>query len=645
MDAYFAKHDIPSVISDMLFELGFHRPKDVGKFMAAYVERRFRLADASSGAEKQGKADGAAYDDDFASIEVHNPPLRNKSPVNAEDGQACAVLEEARNLGRKYRDFRPQSISKDIESAPSAVKGLGGEAEIASTTMIPWKEFRLDYDRLLVIFQSPQLWGFSERRLTFLRGLFDAHCALNTAAEDAELVAAQPQERVDTCVQLTRSLAPHRLMGLFHRKAQEDAASESGALEVAPGKTLADLTKTLGRSPLPADLSADPDLPPAKTAELAGVFSRTSNHVRGQYLAEAVRESFNVLEMTDPAAGGATYAEYRLPFHPETGAWVDLARWISEFKVVSPSVRWVIQLSQGSYSSLKERRAVLNFGELLDNAFGPVAAMTAVTDSSAEAEQLADLIEVVSGFELASVPGGSEDFKLSDLDNEPWDWTNASNPPFCYQLYHMWARIKALNHVREEAKLPPFTLRCASNTAEPLACAYLLGVNSVSRCASLAAHSPLQYLFALELDALTVSVSLASKRSLGGSGEEGAKVLSKLLRAGVAATLCTEDPTISQKVDNALCVEYCVARTTLGLTEADLAELARNSMAASGFRSVSQQGALDADAEAGDGSRETIRQRYRSLRRDAELKLIALLAQLAIGSGDLEEQKISGAFG
>eukprot|EP00438_Fugacium_kawagutii_P010537 Skav214534 [mRNA] locus=scaffold410:425821:445329:+ [translate_table: standard] len=47
VDVYFAKHDIQSVVSDILYELGYHRPEadrmlvELGPFLANYVERRF----------------------------------------------------------------------------------------------------------------------------------------------------------------------------------------------------------------------------------------------------------------------------------------------------------------------------------------------------------------------------------------------------------------------------------------------------------------------------------------------------------------------------------------------------------------------------------------------------------------------------
>lgn len=627
-DAYFAKHDIPSVVSDMLFELGFHRPKDVGKFMAAYVERRFRLTDISGVAgEKGGKGDGGAQEDDFGTIEVLNPTMR--SPQTADDRIACSLLEEARSLRKKYLDFRPQSAD-----GITNFRALG-KTELASMTCIPWKEFRVDYERLLVIFSNPRVWSFCERRLALLRGLFDAHSALNEVAETAELSTAGA-ERVDTCVQLARSLAPSRLNDFFQRKMQ-DASSDGEAAEVAPGKTLGDLVAELGgRWPGPTDLTADIDTPtPPATTDLAGVFSRTSNHIRGQFLAECARQSFKLLEETNATTGGAMYAEYRVPLYPGPGAWEDLARWMAEFSVESPRVQWVIQLPPSAYRSIMGTRSVLNFGEMLDNIFGPIVEAVNLRDAERTAEseeaQLARLLQYVSGFELPAVHGSAEEPRqLHDLERDPWDWTLLSSPPYFYQLYHIWLRLKALNSCNEDANSPIISLRCASSDAEPLACAYMLGAAGVSRCGCLGAHSPLQYLFALELDALIVSVSLSSKRSLGAGSSS--KAFSEIFRAGVTTALCTEDPTVSQQADNALDVEYALARTMLGLSQVDLAEVARNSMQTSRFRSVahdSDEGNSGPVAQA-----KTIRERYRRGRRDAELEHIATLAELATGRSD-----------
>jgi AMP deaminase len=453
-----------------------------------------------------------------------------------------------------------------------------------------------------------------------LRGLFDAHCALNEVAEEAEL-GNVGRQRVDGCIQLTRCMAPCRLDEFFRSKVQE--SSEDGeAAEVAPGKTLRELVADLGRTPGSQDLMTDPDAATQpSTVELMGIFSKTTNHMGGAFMAEIAKWTLESLEITDESSGGATYAEYRLPLIPETGACFDLARWASDFDIQSERAQWVLQLSQSAYGLLKTHRSVLNFGELLENVFGPPVAAVNARDSDASKTkegQLRGLLHATSGFELANLPSASEDFQSSDLEKNPWEWTMLTNPPFFYQLYQVWLRIKVLNMCREEASLPPFSLRCASHRAEHLACSYLLGASGTTRCSCLGTHAPLQYLFALELDALIVSVSLASKRSL--AMENGQKIFSNLFRSGVTIVLCTEDPTMSQKTDNPLDIEYALARNSVGCREADLAEIARNSMLTSGFRQFVPRGGED---------ERSIRERYRHGRRDAELRHIQNLAQLA----------------
>jgi len=392
----------------------------------------------------------------------------------------------------------------------------------------------------------------------------------------------------------------------------------------------------------------DPDLPAPGIGSLCGVFSQTANYNRGKFLAEAARMSFSLLERTSPAGGGETYAEFRLPLHAESGAWLDLERWTSEFGLRSPRVKWIIQFPQAAYEGLKERRSVLSFGELLEHAFGPPAA-AAAHDGASEAKRLVQLLRDVSGFEVAAAAGMREVLGTEE-SKDPAEWTMPSSPPFAYQFYHVWARLKALNACRASASLPPLALLGSANTAEPVACAYLLGAKSVSRCAALAAHAPLRYLFIL--DGIFAIVSVASKRSLGGAGEAGVASLAQLFRSGVPVALCSEDPAVSsQHGDDALAAEYALARHALALSPADLAELSRNSVAASSFASslrlqgteepvagqtsAKASGGMQENSEGGENetagnAKRTVRERYRSGRREAEGALVARLAPRAV---------------
>jgi len=138
------------------------------------------------------------------------------------------------------------------------------------------------------------------------------------------------------------------------------------------------------------------------------------------------------------------------------------------------------------------------------------------------------------------------------------------------------------------------------------------------------------------LDEVVASVSLVSRRSLGGAGCEAAmRALGQLLRAGVNVSLCTEDPTMSQQCDHALGLEYSMAQSMLGLSRSDLAEIARFSSNLAKVNPAAMPPAAEAGGESakgGDASGtkgQTIRERYRSGRRQAELALISRLAPMA----------------
>jgi len=405
---------------------------------------------------------------------------------------------------------------------------------------------------------------------------------------------------------------------------QEKVGEGVGGAEVAPGCTVADLVGRLGRPPAPADVAADADAPTPHAGTLSGVFSRTSNFNRGQLLAESVRASFSLLEQTSAESGGETFAEYRLPLLADSGAWDDLTRWMSEFGVGSPRVRWVIQLPLTAYAEMKERRSVLSFRELLDNAFAPPAAAAIAGEADAEASQLQRLLKAVCGVEVAAAAGFGEELTAED-NKEPQDWISPSSPSFPYQTYYVWTRLKALNACRAKARLPAWPLVAAANTAEPLACAYMLGAKGASRCGALAAHAPLRYLFLL--DEVYAAVSLASKRSLGGAGgDAAARAISQLFKAGVPVMLCTEDPAVSHQGDDPLGAEYAIARHAAGFAPADLAELGRNSRAAADWGAG--RGSL-AEEGAGEKTGRSVRERYRRSRREAEIALVGRLAPRA----------------
>lgn len=596
VDAYFAQHDVQKIMSDLLFELGSQRPRDVRRFIAGYVERHFCLLEV-----REEQCDGSRP---FHEVEVRHAA---SSLASREDALACGLLQEARALRRKYRDFCPQRSSAGREP-----KGTPRQRASQQHSVISCPEFRLDYERLLLILSTPDVWAFCERRLKMLRGLFDVHKALNGAAEDEEAASAPlPLQRADNCRQLARALPAAKLMDLIHEK----AAAGDGK-EVVQGKTLRELLDELGRPPMPEDVTVDADTLVSKVGELRAVFSK-----RGPLLAEAAKASLKVMESIDAATRGtSTWAEYRLPLLPESGSWNDLGSWVADFGVAGDRLRWVVQLPQAAYDELKDRRSVLNFGELLDNLFGPLAA--AAASGPAEAEEvkslaeLACLLNVVSAFELCSLSGHSPETISSEADVAPRDWANFGSPPFPYQLYHVWARLKLLNQARgpQGGGAAALQLRVAANTLEPMACGYLLGASGFSRCGALAKHAPLQYLAAL--DGVFACVSLASRRSLGGSGAEGASALSELFKAGVFTTLCTEDPLVSQECADALGAEYSLARSLLGLSQADVQELAKHSMALA--HGAGEPAALCPEAM-------SIRERFRDGRRKAEDSFIRSL--------------------
>eukprot|EP00913_Durusdinium_trenchii_P018756 g17626.t1 len=588
VDAYFAKHDIQSVVSDILYELGYHRPESLGPFLANYVERRFgegptKRRTTSSMCSAPGGCDAVLVES------------KGKHPTTEDAWSGLWV--ELRRLRKKYHTFSAQL-------APENGRGT------ASFSAIAWKEFEIDYQRLLQLLGSSILWSFCRRRLAASRGLFEAHRALNEEQEEQD-TAGHGFVRVDNCLQLARALPPGRLMDIFQSKLSDsDKDSEDlGKIAVledhavrcwqqmnlhAPivillvvlgcgifGTGMFELSLFLssqsgqegilkslveGHGPFgPEEITADADEPAPGMQTLKGLFSGgearrglgedsertrglpgTANQVHGSYLREIAAAAVRRLERSSAAGGGATWAELRLPLHAEGDAWVDLARWSTDLPSSSRTA-WVVQLPVTSYAALKGRRAILDYGELLDNAFGPLVKL-AMEEPHGEAwARLKELLSRVVGFEVSACLAVTE--PLNGEGREPSEWAEAHSPPLAYQLYHVWARLKGLNCARSRTNQKALELRAAASSPDALACAYMLGASVVSGCGTLSSHAPLQYLFML--DRIGVAVSQCSKRSLASAGE-ASTALQKLFMNGLRVALCTEDPAVSHWSDDPL---------------------------------------------------------------------------------------------
>ncbi|CAJ1366168.1 unnamed protein product, partial [Effrenium voratum] len=76
----------------------------------------------------------------------------------------------------------------------------------------------------------------------------------------------------------------------------------------------------------------------------------------------------------------------------------------------------------------------------------------------AQGAKLSELLERVVGFEVSC----QSVTDLNGEDGEPQAWTEPRSPPFAYQLYHVWARLKGLNCARANAKQQELQLRAAA---------------------------------------------------------------------------------------------------------------------------------------------------------------------------------------
>jgi AMP deaminase len=110
---------------------------------------------------------------------------------------------------------------------------------------------------------------------------------------------------------------------------------------------------------------------PIGESRLREIFLKTDNFIKGRYLAELTKEVIHDLE-----ASKYQMVEWRLSIYGRSrDEWDKLAKWVVENKLVSHNVRWLIQVPR-LYNLYKKSEQVENFGDIVENIFGPLFEVT-----------------------------------------------------------------------------------------------------------------------------------------------------------------------------------------------------------------------------------------------------------------------------
>ncbi|ORX92910.1 AMP deaminase [Basidiobolus meristosporus CBS 931.73] len=311
---------------------------------------------------------------------------------------------------------------------------------------------------------------------------------------------------------------------------------------------------------------------PIGESRLREIFLNTDNKIRGSYLAELTREVIGDLESSK-----YQLAEYRLSIYGRSAEeWDNLARWVVDNKLVSPNVRWLIQVPR-LYNVYKSTNTVANFEQLIQNIFQPLFEVT--MDPSSHPE-LHVFLQRVVGFDSVDDESKAER-RIHRKFPFARAWNTALNPPYTYYLYYMFANIASLNHWRKDRGFNVFVLRPHSGEAgdtDHLTSAFLTSW-SISHGILLRKVPALQYLYFLQQ--IGISMSPLSNNALFLNYERNP--FPAFFRRGLNLSLATDDPLQFHFTKEPLIEEYSIAAQIWKLSNVDMCELARNSVLQSGF--------------------------------------------------------------
>lgn len=312
---------------------------------------------------------------------------------------------------------------------------------------------------------------------------------------------------------------------------------------------------------------------PLGVSELRSLFLKTDNFMGGRYFAELIKKTFQRQQER-----GGVYSEFRLSIYGRRrDEWRNLAVWWSSHGMSHRTNRWIVQVPR-IYDIYKKEGSIASFAELLENIFAP---LWEVTLRPASDSILAAFLQQVSGFDSVDNESGNE-ADPTQIRVLPEQWTSAENPPFSYWMYHMWANICSLNHLRVAKQLLPFSFRphCGeSGDPDHLVDAFLLA-DGIGHGIQLRKRSALQYLF--YMTQIGLGMTPLSNNALFCRYHENP--FPQFFSRGLLVALSTDGPLQFHHTDDPLTEEYAMAMKFWNFSTVDACEIASHSVRMSSFQ-------------------------------------------------------------
>ncbi|XP_075257307.1 AMP deaminase 2-like isoform X3 [Convolutriloba macropyga] len=514
-------------------------------------------------------------------------------PVAGKPGVVAKMVDGVFHLFSKITHASQRDLPNGAETSTQK-SSLSVEDDVELDYPYPDRDtFVKDLNELLAITAHGPTRSYCYQRLAFLESKYKMHCLLNEVKE----LAAQRKvphrdfynvRKVDTHIHAAGSMNQKHLLRFMKKKLRKYPHDIVGIEKEGP-VTLEEVFKKMNLTSYHLsvdllDVHADRNTfhrfdkfnakyNPIGESKLREIFIKTNNYMNGQYFAEILKEVISDLEDSK-----YQYAEPRISIYgTDIKEWELLAKFALSNNVFSPHIKWLIQLPR-VYDIFRSKKLVKNFGELIYNTFAPLFEATLCPEKHPELYQF--LLHVI-GFDSVDDESKNDAIRFCSTNPTPENWTSDINPAYSYYIYYIWSNMVVLNALRQELGLNTFVLRPHSGEAggiAHLAVAFMAAEN-ISHGLLLRKSPVLQYLY--YLCQVGIAMSPLSNNSLFLNYHKNP--LPEYHARGLNVSLSTDDPLQFHFTREPLMEEYSIAAQVWKLSTCDMCELARNSVAMSGF--------------------------------------------------------------
>jgi AMP deaminase len=550
--------------------------------------------------EKERPANSASNN---AVSSMSNSLCTTESWDNADPHAPTSPTKKRRKAGQAIgQDFEfvecqiPKASDMTFELDQGSVYQVFDSSTVTGLTSVvhvpTLRDFYMDLEAIHDISSDGPAKSFAFRRLQYLEGRYNLYTLLNEYEEVAETKKVPHRDfynvrKVDTHVHHSACMNQKHLLRFIKSKMKK-CPDEIVLFRDDKKLTLREVFESINLTAY--DLSIDTldmhahtdsfhrfdkfnlKYNPIGQSRLRDIFLKTDNFIKGRYLADITREVIADLESSK-----YQMVEWRISIYGRSlQEWDKLAAWVLDNKLLSPNVRWLIQVPR-LYDMYKSSKMMENFESVVKNVFQP---LFEVTQDPASHPKLHIFLHRVIGFD--SVDDESKvERRLFRKYPTPKEWNSKQNPPYSYWIYFLFANITSLNAFRKRRGFNTFLLRphCGEAGDTDHLAAALLCCHSISHGITLRKVPIIQYVF--YLDQIGIAMSPLSNNALFLTYDRNPFV--NYFRKGLNVSLSTDDPLQFAFTKEPLIEEYSVAAQIYKFSSVDMCELAKHSVDQSGF--------------------------------------------------------------